>query len=211
MCTFEHFNISYCVVHGSKFAQRDCIVSLSLATRDRRVRVELCRAPAREAPPFVSRLESRGRYVRPGVSVPAPYYVLVVRISRSPVRTVCGLATLVYHVGCLHALGLAQGAQSAPPAPYSHPSRCTALSRTPSHSRRPPAHHAPERALGASQTDALAFRSPSATALSPSTHVNFVCFESAMSARICHQGPFDAIEGQLGGSSGAMRSNQVPH
>lgn len=129
MCTFEHFNISYCVVHGSKFAQRDCIVSLSLATRDRRVRVELCRA--REAPPFVSRLESRGRYVRPGVSVPAPYYVLVVRISRSPVRTVCGLATLVYHVGCLHALGLAQGAQSAPPAPYSHPSRCTALSRTP--------------------------------------------------------------------------------
>ena len=94
MCTFEHFNISYCVVHGSKFAQRDCIVSLSLATRDRRVRVELCRA--REAPPFVSRLESRGRYVRPGVSVPAPYYVLVVRISRSPVRTVCGLATLVW-------------------------------------------------------------------------------------------------------------------
>ena len=151
MCTFEHFNISYCVVHGSKFAQRDCIVSLSLATRDRRVRVEL------------------------------------------------------------EDLGLAQGAQSAPPAPYSHPSRCTALSRTPSHSRRPPAHHAPERALGASQTDALAFRSPSATALSPSTHVNFVCFESAMSARICHQGPFDAIEGQLGGSSGAMRSNQVPH
>ena len=150
-------------------------------------------------------------YVRPGVSVPAPYYVLVVRISRSPVRTVCGLATLVYHVGCLHALGLAQGAQSAPTAPYSHPSRCTALSRTPSHSRRPPAHHAPERALGASQTDALAFRSPSATALSPSTHVNFVCFESARSARICHQGPFDAIEGQLGGSSGAMRSNQVPH
>ena len=96
MCTFEHFNISYCVVHGSKFAQRDCIVSLSLADS----RPPRCRRRALSSstgPPFVSRLrESRGRYVRPGVSVPAPYYVLVVRISRSPVRTVCGLATLVW-------------------------------------------------------------------------------------------------------------------
>jgi hypothetical protein len=47
----------------------------------------------------------------------------------------------------------------------------------------------PSAALGASQTDALAFKSPSATALSPSTHVSFACFESAMSARTCHQVP----------------------
>ena len=209
MCTFEHFNISYCVVHGSKFAQRDCIVSLSLATRDRRVRVELCRA--REAPPFVSRLESRGRYVRPGVSVPAA----LLRTRSTYFAIACPDRLRARYVGIPRRLPPCPG----PGARRTVCAACAVLSSValhralahPSHSRRPPAHHAPERALGASQTDALAFRSPSATALSPSTHVNFVCFESAMSARICHQGPFDAIEGQLGGSSGAMRSNQVPH
>ena len=104
MCTFEHFNISYCVVHGSKFAQRDCIVSLSLATRDRRgADVELCRARRdRRSFRVYARVED-GTYGR-ALASRRLTTVLVVRISRSPVRTVCELATLVHHVGCLHAM-----------------------------------------------------------------------------------------------------------
>ena len=91
--------------------------------------------------------------------------------------------------------------QSFRVAPRAHPLSTETLTA------RPRTTH-PSAALGASQTDALAFKSPSATALSPSTHVSFVCFESAMSARTCHQESLDAIGGQLGGSSWVIRCNR---
>ena len=69
-----------------------------------RLATAACVSSSRTAVRFAFR-ESRSGTVRPGVRASRRLTtVLVVRISRSPVRTVCELATLVHHVGCLHAM-----------------------------------------------------------------------------------------------------------